>query len=211
MAELTLDGLKDHSIYHCLSFQSCPSLNNGGFCCNGGIIGITQPRRVAAVTVAKREALLDPYLSKYSVINVDEALERTVHTDALLNKRRVASVGEQWRGEKSSPLKIIIMSASLDARVFSEYFGGAGAVHGQQYPVDILYTSQPETDYVDATLITIFQVILVTNIAETSVTIPGIKYIIEPGMVKVRTYEASTGIEPLIIFKTSKAQALQGR
>lgn len=29
-------------------------LFNGGFCRNGGIIGITQPRRVAAVTVAKR-------------------------------------------------------------------------------------------------------------------------------------------------------------
>lgn len=54
-----------------------------------------------------------------------------------------------------------------------------------------------------------FQVILATNIAETSVTIPGIKYVIDPGMVKVRTYDSSTGIEPLIIVKTSKAQALQ--
>lgn len=56
-----------------------------------------------------------------------------------------------------------------------------------------------------------FQVILATNIAETSVTIPGIRYVIDPGMVKVRTYDASTGIEPLIIVKTSKAQALQRR
>lgn len=52
---------------------------------------------------------------------------------------------------------------------------------------------------------------MATNIAETSVTIPGIKYVIDPGMVKVRTYDASTGIEPLIIVKTSKAQALQRR
>ncbi|KAI3467237.1 hypothetical protein Pfo_023900 [Paulownia fortunei] len=327
-------------------------LFNGGFCRNGGIIGITQPRRVAAVTVAKRvaeecgvtlgqkvgyairfedvtssstrikymtdglllrEALLDPYLSKYSVIIVDEAHERTVHTDVLLgllktvqktrspgasdmvnsdltksengvllekqNGVQSTSILKHSRGKKLSPLKLIIMSASLDAQTFSEYFGGARAVHvqGRQYPVDILYTHQPETDYIDAALITIFQihleegpgdilvfltgqeeiesierlvqerlpklpeskrklsvipifaslpsekqmkvfmpppvgfrkVILATNIAETSVTIPGIKYVIDPGMVKVRTYDPSTGIEPLIIVKTSKAQALQ--
>ncbi|KAL0336543.1 UNVERIFIED_CONTAM: Pre-splicing factor ATP-dependent RNA helicase DEAH10 [Sesamum radiatum] len=327
-------------------------LFNGGFCRNGGIIGITQPRRVAAVTVAKRvaeecgvslgqkvgygirfedvtssstrikymtdglllrEALLDPYLSKYSVIIVDEAHERTVHTDVLLgllktvqktrslgasdvvhnghrkgengailekeNDIQSTNIVKHNQGKKLSPLKLIIMSASLDAQIFSEYFGGARAVHvqGRQYPVDILYTHQPETDYIDAALITIFQihleegpgdvlvfltgqeeiesierlvqerlpklpeskrkllvipifaslpsekqmkvfmpapvgfrkVILATNIAETSVTIPGIKYVIDPGMVKVRTYDASTGIEPLIIVKTSKAQALQ--
>lgn len=61
---------------------------------------------------------------------------------------------------KLTSLKLIIMSASLDARCFSEYFCGAKAVHihGRQYPVEILYTYQPEPDYLDATLITIFQV-----------------------------------------------------
>ncbi|XP_030956935.1 pre-mRNA-splicing factor ATP-dependent RNA helicase DEAH10-like isoform X2 [Quercus lobata] len=52
------------------------------------------------------------------------------------------------------------MSASLDARGFSEYFGGAKAVHiqGQQFPVDIFYTHYAEPDYLDAALITIFQI-----------------------------------------------------
>ncbi|CAL5399614.1 unnamed protein product [Camellia sinensis] len=53
------------------------------------------------------------------------------------------------------------------------------------------------------------KVILVTNIAETSVTIPGIKYVIDPGLVKARTYCAHTWMESLIFVRTSKAQALQ--
>eukprot|EP00268_Persea_americana_P030770 TRINITY_DN2982_c0_g1_i1.p1 TRINITY_DN2982_c0_g1~~TRINITY_DN2982_c0_g1_i1.p1 ORF type:complete len:723 (-),score=109.29 TRINITY_DN2982_c0_g1_i1:1846-4014(-) len=325
-------------------------LFNGGFSRDGRVIGITQPRRVAAVTVAKRvaeecevelgqkvgysirfedvtssstrikymtdglllrEALLDPLLSKYSIIIVDEAHERTVHTDVLLGllknvqKARSQSMEQNNVGKmngindkvfdkttsawgfshlkacraKIPSLKLIIMSASLDARGFSEYFGGARAVHiqGRQYPVDILYTCQPQSDFLDAALITIFQihleegpgdilvfltgqeeiesverlvqervlqlpeasqniftvsiysslpseqqmkvfmpapsgfrkVVLSTNIAETSVTIPGIKYVIDPGLVKARAYNPLTGMESLIVIKTSKAQALQ--
>ncbi|KAF7809030.1 Pre-mRNA-splicing factor ATP-dependent RNA helicase DEAH10 [Senna tora] len=329
-------------------------LFDAGFCHDGKVIGITQPRRVAAVTVAKRvseecgaelgqkvgysirfddttststrikymtdglllrEALLDPFLSKYSVIIVDEAHERTVHTDVLLgllknvqharstsigdgsgltsenkNVRRGISLDKENGGQcgsflrkdnnrKYAPLKLIIMSASLDARVFSEYFGGAKAVHvqGRQFPVDIFYTRHGEADYLDAALITIFQihleegpgdmlvfltgqeeiesierliterlkqlpegnqkllvvpifaalpseqqmrvfapapsgfrkVILATNIAETSVTISGIKYVIDPGLVKARSYDPSKGMESLVVIPTSKSQALQ--
>lgn len=328
-------------------------LFDAGLCHDGKVIGITQPRRVAAVTVAKRvaeecgvelghkvgysvrfddatssstrikymtdglllrEALLDPYLSKYSVIIVDEAHERTVHTDVLLGllknvqltRSRSISDGQglnfgnkhvnnvllsdKENGQSSSslrkdhhkkisPLKLIIMSASLDARAFCEYFGGAKAVHieGRQFPVDIFYTRRAETDYLDAALITIFQihlaegpgdilvfltgqeeiesvegqikekltqlpqesqkllvapifaalpseqqlrvfapppsgcrkVILATNIAETSVTIPGIKYVIDPGLVKARSYDPGKGMESLIIVPTSKSQAMQ--
>ncbi|KAL7613521.1 hypothetical protein Lser_V15G06261 [Lactuca serriola] len=53
------------------------------------------------------------------------------------------------------------------------------------------------------------KVILETIIAETSTTIPGIKYVIDLGLVKVRSYSPDSGIESLIVVKTSKAQALQ--
>nr|CAB3469849.1 unnamed protein product [Digitaria exilis] len=249
-------------------------LYDGGFCQDGKVIGITQPRRVAAITVARRvaeecndqlgkkvgysirfddstssatrikymtdglllrEALLDPLLSKYSVIVVDEAHERTVHTDVLLgllkkvqhsrangnkNGKTLPDVRghsqnltqKACQGTRCAPLKLIIMSASLDAKCFSDYFGGAKAVHiqGRQYPVDILYTYQPESDYLDATLVTIFQVVLATNIAETSVTIPGIKYVIDPGMVKARAYNPVTGMESLIIIPVSKLRLFKG-
>jgi ATP-dependent RNA helicase DHX8/PRP22 len=54
-------------------------------------------------------------------------------------------------------------------------------------------------------------VILATDIAETSVTIPGIKYVINPGFIKARSYDPVKGMESLIIIPTSKAQALQRR
>ena len=67
---------------------------------------------------------------------------------------------KQCQRDKLPPLRLIIMSASLDARIFSEYFGGARAVHvqGRQFPVDIFYTLYAETDYIDAAMVTIFQV-----------------------------------------------------
>lgn len=52
---------------------------------------------------------------------------------------------------------------------------------------------------------------MATNIAETSVTIPGIKYVIDTGVVKAHFYNPNKGLEPLIVVPISKAQALQRR
>ena len=53
------------------------------------------------------------------------------------------------------------------------------------------------------------KVILSTNIAETSVTIPGIKYVIDSGLVKVKRYNPTTGVEVLESAPIAKAQAMQ--
>ncbi|KAJ4713153.1 ATP-dependent RNA helicase [Melia azedarach] len=53
------------------------------------------------------------------------------------------------------------------------------------------------------------KVVLATNIAETSLTIDGIKYVIDPGFSKVKSYNPRTGMESLLVHPISKASANQ--
>lgn len=82
-----------------------------------------------------REFMMETDLSGYSVIIVDEAHERTLHTDIVLGLVKDLA--------KARPeLKIIISSATLDADKFSKYFDDAPIIRipGRRYQVDIYYT-----------------------------------------------------------------------
>jgi ATP-dependent helicase HrpA len=138
-----------------------------------GIIGVTQPRRIAAVSVSEfiarqtgtvipgligykmrfadqtnhetkikimtdgmllQEMKIDPWLSKYGVLIVDEAHERSLNIDFILGLlKRVL--------ESRHDFKVIISSATINAEVFSEYFNNCPIVkiEAQRFPVTLIY------------------------------------------------------------------------
>lgn len=219
-----------------------------------------------------REFLSEPDLASYSVMIIDEAHERTLHTDILFGLIKDIA---RFRPD----LKLLISSATLDAEKFSEFFDDAPIfrIPGRRFPVDIYYTKAPEADYIDACVVTVLQihvtqplgdvlvfltgqeeietcqelliertrklaskikelvivpiyanlpsdmqakvfeptppgarkVVLATNIAETSLTIDNIIYVIDPGFNKQNSYNARTGMESLIVTPVSKASANQ--
>jgi pre-mRNA-splicing factor ATP-dependent RNA helicase DHX16 len=100
-----------------------------------------------------REFLGEPDLKTYTCLMIDEAHERTLHTDILFGLVKDIA---RYRQD----LKLIISSATLDAEKFSDYFDNAPIfkVPGRRYPVDLFYTKQPEADYVEACVITTLQI-----------------------------------------------------
>jgi ATP-dependent RNA helicase DHX33 len=75
-----------------------------------------------------REMMADPLLLLYDVVIVDEAHERTLRTDVVLASLKLILAirngdGADRKGKgKANPLKVVIMSATLDAEKFSKYF-----------------------------------------------------------------------------------------
>ena len=324
----------------------------------GGLIGHTQPRRLAATSVAKRiaqelksapgeyvgykirfneqitpgatiklmtdgvllaETLSDPLLKAYDTLIVDEAHERSLNIDFLLGYLK-----QLLDGPRRDTLKLIITSATIDARRFAEHFGEPDKpapvieVSGRLFPVEIRYQPlnllskngihsqakhnapalikpnntddepEAETDEVEQTLpsaiadaasllwregpgdILVFlpgereirdameylrkwdlksgnskssssraaagsslevlalfsrlsaadqervfsqskgrRIVLATNVAETSLTVPGVRYVIDAGLARMKRYRYRTKVEQLQVEKISQAAANQ--
>lgn len=247
-------------------------------CCN------PQTTRVKFLTdgVLLRETMSDPLLSQYSVIMLDEAHERTLHTDIMIGLLKKIK-------KKRKDLRIIVSSATLDAEMFKDFFNSnitndkskdtaaILSVKGRSYPGDIHYTLSPVPDYLKTTVDTVMgihkeephgdilafvtgqdevesvvsqlierarslpkgsqylkvlpmygglphaeqmlvfkptphntrKVVVATNIAEASITINGIVYVIDCGYVKLRAYSPKVGVESLLVVPVSQASANQ--
>lgn len=287
----------------------CLSIGRGA----AGFIGHTQPRRIAARTVADRiaeevgepigksvgykirfndkthvdslvklmtdgillaESQNDPYLSQYDTIIIDEAHERSLNIDFLLGYMK-------WLLPKRPDLKLIVTSATIDTKRFSEHFGNAPIIEvsGRTYPVEMRYrpieTKDDEEDdettddlqnaILDAVDelyrdlrgdILIFlsgeheiretteslkkhhptqyeilplysklsvaeqervfkpkggkiRIVLATNVAETSLTVPNIRGVIDTGHARISRYSHKSKIQRLPIERISQSSANQ--
>ena len=269
----------------------------------------TQPRKIAAISLAKRvseelkvelgklvgyttgmmskcnqltklvyandhillnECIRDRLLSEYSCIIIDEAHERSVHTDLLLGMIKHCLIDRP-------ELRLIITSATIDPEPFVKYFSGCPVlqVSGRLFPVEVVYspesssdkdymrdsvqkveeicsaeppgdvlvflTTPAETEKASGLLkqllkppvnVSIYQlhgklqpeeqqkvfappapntrkVVFATNSAETSITIPGIKYVVDCGYVKELNYNPVTDFSALKVCRVSQSSANQ--
>ena len=107
-------------------------------------VAITQPRRVAAISLARsvaeemgsymgsqspmlQEMLRDPIMSQYSAVVVDEVHERSVNVDLILGFLKNLTTGVEQSGKKrDQPLKVVIMSATADVEALVDFFDDAG-------------------------------------------------------------------------------------
>jgi len=108
--------------------------------------------------VLLRELSTDFLLSKYSVIIIDEAHERSMNTDILIGVlSRVIKLREQmWKEgtEGAKPLRLVIMSATLRVSDFAENMALFSSpppvinVDARQHPVTVHFSRRTSSDYV---------------------------------------------------------------
>ena len=92
----------------------------------------------------------DKMLNEYECVIIDEAHERTLFADILLGELKTLV---NRRKETKNPLKLIIMSATIDKNKFSEYFNNCPVIEvpGQAFPVKIYYEPM-QKDYVSQSI-----------------------------------------------------------
>jgi ATP-dependent helicase HrpB len=202
----------------------------------------------------------DPLLSAFRTIVLDEFHERSIHADLAIALARQA-----WRARDD--LRIVVMSATLDADEVAAYLDGCPIVQvpGRLHPIEVEYSSSPsiadaaidllrrasgdvlcflpgaaeirramseisartadrEIEIVplhgsldareqDAALRPSSsgrrRIVVATNIAETSLTVPGVAAVVDSGLHKVARYDAGRAIDSLDLERITADSAEQ--
>lgn len=215
-----------------------------------------------------RQLQSDPYLDGVGAVILDEFHERSLHTDLCL-----AWCAELRRTVRPD-LRVVVMSATMDAAPIARFLGDAPivAVQTPTYPVaittigrgdrrledEVLAAVSNAIDDADCGDVLVFlpgtgeirgcehaleplaqsrgfavlplhgalppeqqdaalqphpqgrrKVVLATNVAETSVTIPGVRTVIDSGLARVARFAADTGLDELHLERISRASATQ--
>ena len=209
----------------------------------------------------------DAALGDVGMLLFDEFHERNLMSDVAL------ALVKQIQQARRPDLKIVVMSATLDAEPVANYLGGCPILvsEGQSFPVEVYHLDMPDerprtdqaADAVERIVnagepgdILVFmpgmgeiastigalraartkerlaliplhgelqpeeqdvafapnplrKVIVATNVAETSVTIDGIRHVVDGGEARVARYDAERGIGTLFIEEISRASADQ--
>jgi ATP-dependent helicase HrpB len=220
----------------------------------------TADTRLLVVTEGVVTARLqgDPLLSEFRTIVFDEFHERSIHADLA-----IALAKQAWRARDD--LRIVVMSATLDAAPVARFLGGCNVVDvpGRIHPMTIAYApDQPmaaaavdvlgQTDgdllcflpgaaeirrtidelqpRVDGRGIDVLplhgsldpaaqdaairpssrrRIVVATNIAETSLTVPGVSAVVDSGLQKIARYDANRGIDSLDLERVTADAADQ--
>ena len=124
---------------------------------------VSKQTRIEVITegILTRMLQQDPSLEEVGLVIFDEFHERNLDSDLALS---LCLKGRSLFRDDQSPLKILIMSATLDSQTIAQLLNNAPIVssQGKSYPVDIFYgrASQPKEHIVDRMVTTIKQALI---------------------------------------------------
>jgi ATP-dependent helicase HrpB len=199
----------------------------------------------------------DPLLSSFTTIVLDEFHERSIHADVGLALARQA-----WAARDD--LRLLVMSATLDAEPVSRFLNGCPIVQvsGRTFPIDVTHHPGQSAAEAAGELLSVSdggvlcflpgafeiqrtiddlrrrvpadvpllplhgslepvaqdralsgalrrRIVVATNIAETSLTVPGVAAVVDSGQHKVARYAADRGVDSLVTERITQDSADQ--